>query len=328
MFKDKRMLFLYVETPLHVGAGKGAGSVDLPIQRERTTGYPMVQSSGLKGCLRSIYREKLEEGDNKLLKDGEKYVIVKDNDERITRIFGKAGGEGENYAGAVAPGDVRLLLFPVRSLAGVFAWTTSIHALENFKRSAELTGHKVGWEFTEKPDEGGALISAKGSDLVLGTIVLEEFSFTSKPSTVVDTVAEWLVENALPKEFSKYWEEILPKRLCILSEDAFRDFCMYATEIQTHVKLDPATKTTSNTALWTTESLPVDTLLYAPLMATDVRDGKNTLAAADVLNEVAKLKITHLQLGGDETTGQGWVGTRFYPEMPNVEVTNEPAKIA
>lgn len=306
MFEKRQMLFLYVETPLHVGAGKGAGGVDLPIQRERATGYPMVQSSGLKGCLRDVYRDKKASGN--------------DRNDNVLALFGNAGNEGQNYAGAIAPGDARLLLFPVRSLAGVFAWTTSIHALENFKRSAELTGHKVNWEFTEKPDAGGALVSAKGSDLVLGTIVLEEFSFTAKPSAVVDTVAEWLVEHALPKDFSKYWGEILPRRLCILPEEDFRDFCTFATEIQTHVKLDPATKTASNTALWTTESLPIDTLLYAPLMATRVRDGRSTLDAAGVLNELFSLGIAHLQLGGDETTGQGWVSARFYPEMPNVEV--------
>jgi len=302
MFEKKRMLFLYVETPLHVGAGKGAGGVDLPIQRERATGYPMVQSSGLKGCLRDVYRDKKANG--------------KDKDEKVLALFGDAGNEGQNYAGAVAPGDARILLFPVRSLAGVFAWTTSIHALESFKRSAELTGHKVDWEFPEKPDESGALVSANGSDLVLGTIVLEEFSYTAKPSPIVDTVAEWLFTNALPKAFDKYWKETLPKRLCILPEEDFRDFCTFATEIQTHVKLKPETKTAEGTALWTTESLPIDSLLYAPLMATGVRDGKSTLDAEGVLNELAGLNITHLQLGGDETTGQGWVGTRFFPEMP------------
>jgi CRISPR-associated protein Cmr4 len=302
MFEDKRLLFLYVETPLHVGAGKGAGGVDLPIQRERATGYPMVQSSGLKGCLRDVYRDK-ECGGN-------------DRHEKVLALFGEAGSDGQNYAGAVAPGDARVLLFPVRSLAGVFAWTTSIHALESFKRSAELTGQKVDWDFTEKPDASGALISAQGSDLVLGTIVLEEFSYTAKPSTVVDTVAEWLARNALPKGYDKYWTESFPKRLCVLPEEDFRDFCMFATEIQTHVKLKSETKTAEGTALWTTESLPVDTLLYAPLMSTGVRDGKSLLDAASVLNELSGLGMTHIQLGGDETTGQGWVATRFYPELP------------
>jgi CRISPR-associated protein Cmr4 len=302
MFENKRMLFLYVETSLHVGAGKGAGGVDLPIQRERATGYPMVQSSGLKGCLRDVYRDKKAGGNDK--------------DTNVLALFGDAGNEGQNYAGAIAPGDARILLFPVRSLAGVSAWTTSINALENFKRSAELTDQKVTWEFTEKPDPNKALVSSKGSDLVLGTIVLEEFSYTAKPSPIVDTIAEWLALNALPKGFDAYWKEALPRRLCILPEEDFRDFCTFATEVQTHVKLKPETKTAEGTALWTTESLPIDTLLYAPLMATGVRDGKDLRTADDVLNELAELGITHLQLGGDETTGQGWVGTRFYPEMP------------
>ena len=39
---SKSMLFLYVETPLHAGSGRGLGTVDLPIQRERATGYPMI----------------------------------------------------------------------------------------------------------------------------------------------------------------------------------------------------------------------------------------------------------------------------------------------
>ena len=53
MFEASAMLYLYVETPLHAGSGSSVGVVDLPIQRERVTGYPVVQASGLKGKLRS-----------------------------------------------------------------------------------------------------------------------------------------------------------------------------------------------------------------------------------------------------------------------------------
>ncbi len=53
MFEAKSMLFIYVETPLHAGTGRGLGAVDLPIQRERTTGYPIVQASSVKGRLRA-----------------------------------------------------------------------------------------------------------------------------------------------------------------------------------------------------------------------------------------------------------------------------------
>jgi CRISPR-associated protein Cmr4 len=302
MFTEKRMLFLYVETPLHVGAGRGAGAVDLPIQRERVTGYPMVQAAGIKGCLRAVYREQKCNND--------------DNHPELLKLFGKAGDSGENFAGALAPGDARILLLPVRSLAGVFAWVTSVHALETFKRSAELAGQKIDWQMPENLAKDSAWVSTN-SDLCVGNqVVLEEFSFTAKTGNdKVKTIVEWLVKNALPDSAEyKYWRDTLPKRLCILPEDAFRDFCLYGTEVQTHVNLDPEKKTVKKGALWTTESLPADSLLYAPLMASPVRNGNKTenITAAEVLQKLQEAKLTRLQLGGDETTGQGWVATRFY----------------
>jgi CRISPR-associated protein Cmr4 len=258
-----------------------------------------VQSSGVKGCLRSIFRD---------------VHGWKDDDGQLTTLFGKAGGEGENYAGAISPGDARLLLFPVRSLGGVFAWVTSTHALANFKRTVQLTGQNVDWNVPDAPGEADAFVS-KTTELKAGTdIVLEEFSFAPKESEVVDQIANWIGDHALLAEY-KYWKKAMPRHLCILSENAFRDFCLHGTEIQTHVRLEPEKKVVAQGALWTTESLPVDTLLYAPVMATGIRDGKDKRTATDVLNELASLGLTHLQLGGDETTGQGWVAVKFYPEV-------------
>ena len=57
MITATTMLYLYVETPLHVGMGSGLSSIDLPIQRERTTQYPMIQGSSIKGKLRSLAEE-------------------------------------------------------------------------------------------------------------------------------------------------------------------------------------------------------------------------------------------------------------------------------
>jgi CRISPR-associated protein Cmr4 len=298
MFEEKRILFLYVDTPLHVGAGRGAGGVDLPIQRERTTGYPMVQSSGLKGCLRNLYRSQKCHDD--------------DNHPDLLALFGKAGESGENWAGAIAPGDARLLLFPVRSLAGVFAWTTSCHALANFKRACELSGTSMAWTIPETPANDEALVT-EPTDVKAGhDVVLEEFSFTPKVSEMAKTIATWLSGNAIPDGY-EYWFKALPRRLVILPENAYRDFTLYATEVQTHVRLDPKKKSAIGGALWTTESLPVDTLLYAPIMASGTRNGTDSRSASQVLDELNKLQLSHLQLGGDETTGQGWVAARIFP---------------
>ncbi len=310
MFQAKRMLFIYVETPLHVGGGRSLGAVDLPIQRERITGYPMVQASSLKGKLRAL-ADPQGQDDGRVSRD------------EFLAIFGPEAGPGASeYAGALSVGDARLLLFPVRSLAGVFAWTTSRNALARFWREAETTGLKLGWELPPEPGKNQAWVS-EGTVLQAGdSVVLEEFSFAPQPEPLVNTIGQWLAQQALPetKEY-EYWRDALPQRLCILPEDAFRDFTLYATEVETHVKLDPSTKTVATGALWTSESLPADSLLYAPLLATRSRAGKKgagdrweptvKLDGEEILKKIEELSLTRAQLGGDETTGQGMVALRL-----------------
>jgi len=293
MFEAKSMLFIYVETPLHVGTGRGLGAVDLPIQRERTTGYPIVQATSLKGRLRAEAKGKLPEKEWKA-------------------IFGPESGNASDHAGALSTSDARILLFPVRSLAGVFGWTTSGNVLARFLREARMVGLSVDWELPSELDKDTALVS--GDALIAGeSVVLEEFSFTQNKdhASTVQDIGNWLANNALPQtEEYKYWRDALPNKLCILPEDAFRDFVLYGTEVQTHIKLDPDKKTVQSGALWTTESLPVDTLLYAPLMATRSR-ANVSLSGQDILQKVKGLKVPRTQLGGDETTGQGMVALRF-----------------
>jgi CRISPR-associated protein Cmr4 len=299
MFEATRMLFIYVETPLHAGTGRGMGTVDLPIQRERTTGYPIVQASSIKGRLRAEDKCKVGHG------------IAGDE---VKAIFGPETGESASeHAGALSAGDARILLFPVRSLAGVFAWVTSVDALARFQREAAMVGLPLKWG--EIPAPGKEEVWMNGDTLKAGeSVVLEEFSFTPKQNhaATVKTIGEWLASAALPQSDEyKYWRNALPQKLCILPEDAFRDFVLYGTEVQTHVRLDPEKKTVQTGALWTSESLPIDTLLYAPLMATQYRMNGTNLSAADVVQKVTNLNLTRTQLGGDETTGQGMVALRI-----------------
>ncbi len=298
MFEASGLLFIYVETPLHAGTGRGLGAVDLPIQRERTTGYPIVQASSLKGRLRA-------EAQRRTLPD-------------LTAIFGPEVGNASEHAGALAAGDARLLLFPVRSLAGVFAWTTSVEALARFQRGAALAQQALGWSLPTAPADDAALVS--GDDLVAGDqVVLEEFSFRPDRGQApqLQAIGQWLAAHALPAAPAQggdpyaYWREALPRKLCVLPEDAFRDFALYATEVQTHVRLDRDTKTVEQGGLWTTESLPADSLLYAPLLATRSRRNGTDLDAATILQRVAGMGAERTQLGGDETTGQGIVALRF-----------------
>lgn len=318
MFLATNHLYIYVESSLHAGAGAGVGAIDLPIQRERATGYPIVQAPGIKGALRS------------------EVIDAATKTAEISAVFGPDTAGGNLHAGALSPGDARLLLLPVRSLKGIFAWTTSMHVLRRWER--ELIAAGVAQAQLPPLPAAAPPVPANansplncyvaGNGLLLpgNKIVLEEFTYQKDGTTAIDDLAQWLAANAFPAGNAyDWWRKELPEKLVILPDDDFRDFSQQATEIMTRVKLVPDTKTVQPGALWNEEHLPAETLLYAPVRATKFRaeqaalpqawQGVNPAAAQaqQVLNWAKDAAhIPHrLQLGGDETTGRGMVGLRW-----------------
>lgn len=299
MITATTMLYLYVETPLHAGTGSGLSSIDLPIQRERTTQYPMIQGSGIKGKLRATADETLSEAE-------------------VNAIFGPKtiSGEGSDHAGALIAGDARILLFPVRSLNGVFAYATSYDVLSRFKRDYDRgnKGATLTWNVPEI-EEGKALATTSNVITANNTLVLEDFSIDVQSNKQVDAIAEWIADHVLPDlDKDDYWRKKVKSSLVILPDNDFRDFALYATEIITRVRIDREKKTVAKGALWTEEHLPTDTLLYVPIYATDTRNNGTTMVGNKVLEKVTSLGTgqgTYLQLGGDETVGRGMVRIRW-----------------
>lgn len=305
----KKMLFIYTETPLHAGSGRGLGYVDLPIQRERVTDYPMVQSSGVKGALRSEVQNRKG---------------WKEDGDEAKAIFGSADGDNKSFAGAVTVGDAKLLLFPVRSLEGVFAWVTSVDALNRFMRDAVALGLKVDWDLpaNEEPQTNGDITECwAGKNVRFKTnnglqVTLEDFTYTAKEdkAKVVKKIGAWLAKHALPQDATEYqyWRDNLPHHLVILPREDFRDFARYGTEVRTHIKISPDTKTVESGALWTAESLPSDTLLYSPIIISSSRAQVETKkSASDIERVIQGLHDKRINLGGDETTGHGVVMLHF-----------------
>jgi|SRR5882724_2793494 len=116
-----RLTFIHALSPLHAGIGQGSGVIDLPIAREKATRIPFLPGSSLKGALRTqcTYHDETKEYSNK--------------------IFGPSDllSESNNKASLIQITDQRLLLLPVRSLAGTFAWVTSPYVLQRFLRENE-----------------------------------------------------------------------------------------------------------------------------------------------------------------------------------------------
>jgi len=312
MFEKAAMLFLYCETPVHAGTGTSLSIVDLPIQRERITGLPIVQASSLKGVLRAEV-ERLK---------GKQIAEI---------LFGPETQRASEHAGCVSPHDARLLLFPIRSLVGVFAWATCPLVLERFKREMIAAGFSVNWSVPSLPTNSQQAFVAESSEIIAdATIVLEEFAFKAQPSQEAKNIADWLATNAFPQSDEyKPFREWLPKRFVILPDDAFRDFTQLATEVIARIRLKPETKTVAEGALWSEEHLPSETLLYAPIFISkplapkdavpDEFKENNEPSVVKVLEFFEDLTkpnsdkpyLDRLQIGGDETVGRGIVKVRF-----------------
>lgn len=301
MYLKSRMLYIYVETPLHAGAGSGLGAIDLPIQRERYTGIPIIQAPGLKGALKSQH---------------------KDADPKPTPELEAVFGPDEpKYAGAFGVGDARLLLYPVRSLKGLFAWVTCPAVLHRWQRETELTPHPVVTKLPPEPPAGGCFAAPDVQHNQ--KVVLEEYTFTVSDTYDHKDLIDSLI-NTFPTVNKKndegdlfsYWKTQFAETLVVVRSEDFSELVQHTTEVLTRVRLDRNAKTASNQMLWTEEHLPPESILYAPVRATplrsptkpkDLQKDKPEDEADEILNWVQKGLPEVIQIGGDETVGRGLV---------------------
>ncbi|WP_286886069.1 type III-B CRISPR module RAMP protein Cmr4 [Aneurinibacillus sp. UBA3580] len=298
MYKLSHLLFLLCETPLHAGTGSDLGIVDLPIQRERHTGFPKIEASGLKGSLKQSFRDRI--GQNSITK------------ERIALVFGqeddlKAPEADESYMSALGITDARLLLFPVRSVKGVFAWITCPAVLNRFQAEMKLAKQPLLFDMPEAgTTTSNSTLFVKGN-----SVVLEEYRFDDiKASEACDFLAEWLSEHVVSEP---YWKEKMKKDILILSDDDFRDFVQLSTEVITRTNIDPNTGTVKPGALFTEEYLPMETILYTLIMASPVfsKSKHGFDNEQDVMNFFEEGLPDVLQIGGSATIGKGLVRTQL-----------------
>jgi CRISPR-associated protein Cmr4 len=296
MFKAATILFMYLETPLHAGSGTSLGVVDLPIQREKHTGFPMVQASGVKGAIRAHARD----------------VLGPNAESDIGLVFGPEGGNSD-YASTLGFTDAKLLLFPVRSLAGVFAWTTCPSVLNRLRRELAIANGDTLPDIPT-PDVEQALVPEQPGVLIDQSVVLEEFTFAAQRDAAVSVLSKWLANHALPDggEYS-FWAQQLEQNLVVLPDNAFRDFVQLSTDIVARIRIDPDKGTAASGGLWYEECLPPESVLWTLTMATDPRGsngGSTVQTAGDVLNFLTGRifgQASRMQFGGDETIGRGLV---------------------
>jgi CRISPR-associated protein Cmr4 len=270
-----RLLFVHALTPIHCGTGLALGAVDLPVARDRSTGMPLIPGSSLKGALRAKARDK--------------------DPENVIAVFGPETRNASEHSGALVIGDAYLLLLPVRSVAGTFAYATSPLLLRRFARDLREAG--LGEINVPAIASASACVVVQESALrVASKVLLEDFDFT--PSYTGDSLAATLGELLFTDIEDR---ELFRRRLCVVHDDAMSYLAEHATQVDARVSLDPDTKTVKQGALWYEESLPTETVLVS--VCAGVRHGKASPAQAFATLE--NLAADSVQLGGKATVGRG-----------------------
>jgi CRISPR-associated protein Cmr4 len=297
MFEQQAAVFLYAVSPVHMGSGQAIGVIDNPIQRERHTGHPCFAGSGIKGAVRHSFKN------------------LGGDENHISRLFGPESGSPDLYAGAVSFGDAQVVALPVRCLKGGFVYATCPQAIARAQRLLAHLGMTRQWPALPEVKQGtcltGHAAQLGGKDADRLHLEAFEYQAADKACAALQTIAQDLAQNALPAgDGYSFFRDKIAADLVVLSDSDFDYFSQHAMLIEPHVRIEDETGAASDGGLFYTENLPPESLLIAPLLASQTRSGKPE-ELIDAITVMAHMKaVLHsklLQVGGDATTGRGLV---------------------
>ncbi|MDW8104663.1 MAG: type III-B CRISPR module RAMP protein Cmr4, partial [Armatimonadota bacterium] len=271
-----KMLFLHALTPVHSGTGQAVAVVDLPIAREKATGWPVIPASSLKGVLRDA-----------LKREG--------NGDWVERAFGKdVRGEEQGEAGALCFTDQRILCLAVRSYYGTFAYATCPLVLRRFVRDMQALGIEAPFETVPQGADGMSSLVPNGSVLVRGgKLYLEDLDLSAKEDGETAKIAQALATVL----FSDH-PPAFTGRFVVVSDEVFNFLCEAAIEVVARVRLKDDTKTVESGALWYEEAVPAESLFSGAVLVSDHY-------RKDVAGLWKDFTPSLVQIGGDSTVGRG-----------------------
>jgi CRISPR-associated protein Cmr4 len=287
-----RLFFTHALSPLHAGTGQGVGVIDLPIAREKATGIPYLPGSSIKGTLREASASRHTE-----------------KDEQHLLVFGPDTTNAADHAGSVQISDQRLLLLPVRSLRGTFAWVTSPYLLRRFARDAQEAvlpqALKLPQSIPAIEEEKCLVPDSPASVLVDGAqVILEDLDPQVRKDAVASQWATFLANALFATD--KGWHDMLQQRVCIVSDNMLKFLLNTATEVIARIKLQDDTKTVQQGGLWYEEALPTESILAGVVVSSPVSNtNRKNLRDDQVIDHISTLTNKTLQFGGKATVGRG-----------------------
>ena len=299
MYKKSLMMYIYAETPLHPGSGSViSGVVDLPIQREKHTEFPMIQGSSLKGALRNQANS----------------VNINDDDKK--KIFGE-----RDRIGGVSITDAKLLAFPVRSLKGLFGWITCPFILDRLKRDLEISGRTISWKIPDPSDDNKAIIKSDSNLINNNNIFLENLKLDAEESTELDNIISTIVEALPNNNVYQLIKGKLGKDVVVLTDDLFANLVSIAMEITTRTKIGE--EGVVDEGPWSEEYIPTDTIMYCLIL---IPSRLEELKPEVITNKLKKYDNKIVNIGGNETIGKGFVRITLIDKGGNKNAEKSGAK--
>lgn len=291
IYEQRRFVFLTLD-PIHVGTGGfRLGRVDMPVAREPGTNLPKIPGTTLAGAARTyaaMQYGKLEAaGQHKKLKEADKAGCP------IVYTFGTTRGSG-GQAGRVSIFDARLVLFPVRSMAGP-VWVSTRELLE-----------EAGFSVTEGPSGDNRPSATLSWDRALNLSWL-----------LFERPAPTMISNGnltMQQSFTT-----IANRIVVLTPRMFEQVVNSNLEVRTSVSIDSETGAAKDGALFTYEAIPRGTWLWCDVIEDDYRpdfpitsekhNGGGPLGVSwkrplDVVSSGLRL-IEYMGVGGMSTRGFG-----------------------
>ncbi|GHV28338.1 type III-B CRISPR module RAMP protein Cmr4 [Synergistales bacterium] len=289
---NEKVYWLHAIAPLHIGAGRGVGYIDLPIAREKATNWPYVPGSAVKG----VIADKWSATDENRKQNAE-----------FAAAFGRANQDSDTLAdanaGSLVFSDASIVCLPVRSFYGTYAWITSPLALKRL-RCPEIPGN-----IPVPPGESVFVLEgnkvSSNATAYFEDIDLEVDTNKQNDSTLVSVCG--LLANSIFTDDTE-WQEIFKQRFAVVNDDIFTFLCDTGTSVDARIRIDDATKIVADGALWYEESLPIDTILAGVVWCDKVY--AKELTAQELLGKFCSSPLD-LQIGGKASTGKGRVRCIF-----------------
>jgi len=261
--------------------------VDNTIVREPATDVPKIPGTSLAGAIREYATIYLQENDEKCKNQNDEQAKRKCAEEKAKEYFGD-----EKRQGMLRFYDAQILFFPVSSIKGT-VWITTKDLIKywlgdiknsdgkqiKIPRDIEDKAYIIEWDNDEKPDE-----------LNLAWFLLEVKSLSNDDNSEIITLPSELKGSV--------------KKIVVVSDRLFSYIVNDNLEVRTSVKIDSATGTAAEGALFTYEAIPRGTVFGFEIIEDKRRDKKKEV------DEMIKSAFTYLKL-----FGVGGMGTRGFGRL-------------